>query len=141
MLRAAVVCDSVQAYSRDYIAVNGNPATLRKLAEFGSDKTGRFVAEILLCKSPAVRKQLAKRDDLPALVLERLRKDSDATVRAAARRSDSKKPTAQTSTGASAGGNKVQRLQLATSTRDSICLLYTSPSPRDRTRSRMPSSA
>ena len=24
---------------------------------------------------------------------------------------------------------------------DSICLLYTSPSPRDRTRSRMPSSA
>jgi len=25
--------------------------------------------------------------------------------------------------------------------RDSICLLYTSPSPRDRTRSRMPSSA
>ena len=122
VLRAAVVCDSVQAYSRDYIAVNGNPATLRKLAEFGSDKTGRFVAEILLCKSPAVRKQLAKRDDLPASVLERLRKDSDATVRAAARRSDSKKPTVQTSTGASAGGNKVQRLQLATSTRDSIAL-------------------
>ena len=26
-------------------------------------------------------------------------------------------------------------------TRDKICLLYTSPSPRDRTRSRMPSSA
>jgi len=26
-------------------------------------------------------------------------------------------------------------------TQDSICLLYTSPSPRDRTRSRMPSSA
>ena len=25
--------------------------------------------------------------------------------------------------------------------KDSICLLYTSPSPRDRTRSRMPSSA
>ena len=25
--------------------------------------------------------------------------------------------------------------------RDNICLLYTSPSPRDRTRSRMPSSA
>ena len=27
------------------------------------------------------------------------------------------------------------------SEKDSICLLYTSPSPRDRTRSRMPSSA
>ena len=27
------------------------------------------------------------------------------------------------------------------SIRDKICLLYTSPSPRDRTRSRMPSSA
>ena len=26
-------------------------------------------------------------------------------------------------------------------TRDNLCLLYTSPSPRDRTRSRMPSSA
>ena len=32
--------------------------------------------------------------------------------------------------------------RLARSTRDAICcLLYTSPSPRDRTRSRMPSSA
>ena len=29
----------------------------------------------------------------------------------------------------------------STSTPDQICLLYTSPSPRDRTRSRMPSSA
>ena len=31
--------------------------------------------------------------------------------------------------------------ELLKNTRDSICLLYTSPSPRDRTRSRMPSSA
>ena len=31
--------------------------------------------------------------------------------------------------------------QLKVWRRDSICLLYTSPSPRDRTRSRMPSSA
>ena len=31
----------------------------------------------------------------------------------------------------------IQRL----SNRDMVCLLYTSPSPRDRTRSRMPSSA
>ena len=31
--------------------------------------------------------------------------------------------------------------QLATGTQAKFCLLYTSPSPRDRTRSRMPSSA
>ena len=31
--------------------------------------------------------------------------------------------------------------KLAGTTEDGICLLYTSPSPRDRTRSRMPSSA
>ena len=30
---------------------------------------------------------------------------------------------------------------IATSTGEEACLLYTSPSPRDRTRSRMPSSA
>ena len=34
----------------------------------------------------------------------------------------------------------IQQLYLAVN-RDDICLLYTSPSPRDRTRSRMPSSA
>jgi len=33
------------------------------------------------------------------------------------------------------------RLPLATIEQDIRCLLYTSPSPRDRTRSRMPSSA
>ena len=33
----------------------------------------------------------------------------------------------------SAGGTKIQVIK--------VCLLYTSPSPRDRTRSRMPSSA
>ena len=33
------------------------------------------------------------------------------------------------------------KLGICTSFLDEICLLYTSPSPRDRTRSRMPSSA
>ena len=33
------------------------------------------------------------------------------------------------------------RTSFSTVVRDSHCLLYTSPSPRDRTRSRMPSSA
>ena len=35
---------------------------------------------------------------------------------------------------------KVAAMQ-STPTKDLTCLLYTSPSPRDRTRSRMPSSA
>ena len=35
----------------------------------------------------------------------------------------------------------VLALTFATGTRYILCLLYTSPSPRDRTRSRMPSSA
>ena len=40
------------------------------------------------------------------------------------------------------GGHSVPRImQTAVSTGGGICLLYTSPSPRDRTRSRMPSSA
>ena len=41
-------------------------------------------------------------------------------------------------------GNEISHIQLnAPGFRDNydICLLYTSPSPRDRTRSRMPSSA
>ena len=33
------------------------------------------------------------------------------------------------------------RFQMATSQLDNTCLLYTSPSPRDRQKSRMPSSA
>ena len=33
------------------------------------------------------------------------------------------------------------RLEEAVAARTALCLLYTSPSPRDRTRSRMPSSA
>ena len=37
--------------------------------------------------------------------------------------------------------NHWQRLQNASALLDENCLLYTSPSPRDRTRSRMPSSA
>ena len=36
---------------------------------------------------------------------------------------------------------KKGQLQTAAQILDSLCLLYTSPSPRDRTRSRMPSSA
>ena len=40
------------------------------------------------------------------------------------------------------GTNKFQSsFSTFTSTRNYFCLLYTSPSPRDRTRSRMPSSA
>ena len=44
------------------------------------------------------------------------------------------------------GGTAAARIQgtdmlLITSSRNIVCLLYTSPSPRDRTRSRMPSSA
>ena len=35
--------------------------------------------------------------------------------------------------------NEIRRLPVVD--RDKFCLLYTSPSPRDRTRSRMPSSA
>ena len=34
-----------------------------------------------------------------------------------------------------------QNVQLSNGMKGDICLLYTSPSPRDRTRSRMPSSA
>ena len=37
-------------------------------------------------------------------------------------------------------GNNMVRT-IAMDTTDGLCLLYTSPSPRDRTRSRMPSSA
>ena len=33
------------------------------------------------------------------------------------------------------------RVPISVVPRDQVCLLYTSPSPRDRTRSRMPSSA
>ena len=36
---------------------------------------------------------------------------------------------------------RTNELWIANRATDSICLLYTSPSPRDRTRSRMPSSA
>ena len=43
-------------------------------------------------------------------------------------------------TGQNVGFSVVSNIRLA-STKDRICLLYTSPSPRDRTRSRMPSSA
>eukprot|EP01015_Nassula_variabilis_P011610 TRINITY_DN1940_c0_g1_i9.p2 TRINITY_DN1940_c0_g1~~TRINITY_DN1940_c0_g1_i9.p2 ORF type:complete len:106 (+),score=46.68 TRINITY_DN1940_c0_g1_i9:46-363(+) len=40
------------------------------------------------------------------------------------------------------GSNSLQMVfQLITSNKHSICLLYTSPSPRDRQKSRMPSSA
>ena len=35
----------------------------------------------------------------------------------------------------------LREIEAGTVTTDNICLLYTSPSPRDRTRSRMPSSA
>ena len=35
----------------------------------------------------------------------------------------------------------IQAARSANMPKDNICLLYTSPSPRDRTRSRMPSSA
>ena len=38
-------------------------------------------------------------------------------------------------------GSNAQRLELSKMVQYSDCLLYTSPSPRDRTRSRMPSSA
>ena len=37
--------------------------------------------------------------------------------------------------------HKAQKLTLTDNYQSGICLLYTSPSPRDRTRSRMPSSA
>ena len=46
-------------------------------------------------------------------------------------------PVAKSTANASAKNNKAQRLASVTNS----CLLYTSPSPRDRTRSRMPSSA
>ena len=36
---------------------------------------------------------------------------------------------------------KLENLNPGGSIKDRVCLLYTSPSPRDRTRSRMPSSA
>ena len=59
--------------------------------------------------------------------------------------------TSETGIGATAGYHTVDRFQIAvggtatagrlTMSQDSSCLLYTSPSPRDRTRSRMPSSA
>ena len=39
------------------------------------------------------------------------------------------------------GGLKVDSMNYLVNTHSNICLLYTSPSPRDRTRSRMPSSA
>ena len=41
----------------------------------------------------------------------------------------------------SATSNLVERYDLAAKSWEAVCLLYTSPSPRDRTRSRMPSSA
>ena len=37
--------------------------------------------------------------------------------------------------------DKQQKIYIAGGDSDTGCLLYTSPSPRDRTRSRMPSSA
>ena len=37
--------------------------------------------------------------------------------------------------------NEFSKVGINTHTESLICLLYTSPSPRDRTRSRMPSSA
>ena len=43
--------------------------------------------------------------------------------------------------GAGASSGSAARQAVDTTTGDTSCLLYTSPSPRDRTRSRMPSSA
>ena len=37
--------------------------------------------------------------------------------------------------------NETVEVQNETTTEDNVCLLYTSPSPRDRQKSRMPSSA
>ena len=39
------------------------------------------------------------------------------------------------------GGGYNKRIKTPTNENNNYCLLYTSPSPRDRTRSRMPSSA
>ena len=39
------------------------------------------------------------------------------------------------------GGSSDATVEICQQTRCRVCLLYTSPSPRDRTRSRMPSSA
>ena len=47
----------------------------------------------------------------------------------------------QVNLSASACHRRVGRLESNGYIRDYVCLLYTSPSPRDRTRSRMPSSA
>eukprot|EP00656_Telonema_subtile_P054135 TRINITY_DN8003_c0_g1_i1.p1 TRINITY_DN8003_c0_g1~~TRINITY_DN8003_c0_g1_i1.p1 ORF type:complete len:158 (+),score=28.56 TRINITY_DN8003_c0_g1_i1:88-561(+) len=48
---------------------------------------------------------------------------------------------AQLLRGAMPGEGEVEALQTALRGDGTLCLLYTSPSPRDRTRSRMPSSA
>ena len=40
-----------------------------------------------------------------------------------------------------ASGRNIEQFYLSVYREDNSCLLYTSPSPRDRTRSRMPSSA
>ena len=51
-------------------------------------------------------------------------------------------PSSNTSSGAENDAGKKIEVKIAhAGTEDSLCLLYTSPSPRDRTRSRMPSSA
>ena len=50
-------------------------------------------------------------------------------------------PTGKSARGSSRTNTYVPKAQLKELQRAKVCLLYTSPSPRDRTRSRMPSSA
>jgi len=49
--------------------------------------------------------------------------------------------TGKTSQGVAARARELDIRHLIQGSTDKLCLLYTSPSPRDRTRSRMPSSA
>ena len=50
-------------------------------------------------------------------------------------------PVHENFTVSDSGGNLIAGIDTTTGFVPYVCLLYTSPSPRDRTRSRMPSSA